>query len=550
VSATDETITGTPEFPIAWQTDWDPEVSWEWDDMHMPVVLTPLAGDYTLLIAGGFNQFYETFDLPQRMYGRVWNGYVYFGMRRGYPMEQRQAMLDRFTAVLRDRMHVCAAFWNDEVLPEILDLEAEIRAIPVESLPLDELSEAWVRAWAAGARMWQLHFNLVHIPYQVIEDLADLYEGLFPDAPKGEAAAMSAGTHSELVDVDLGMERLAAIAARHAALRDLLVASATGGPDERRVLQVADLEGVEGAPELLTELDSFLLRHGHLGQGMDDLGMPSWAEEPAMVLANVGTRLAAPPEAPEDRRRRLEAEAERLAARTRERLADDPEKLATFEVLYGLARSVAPLTETHNYWIDRMAQARLRTFVLRVADRLVGAGVIEDRSDIFLLSRDEVRAVLAEPGDRRALIAERRAQHAHNATLKPLPNVGAPPPAPIADRFDTERKPNTEPDLLQGTGASAGVVRGPARVALGPGDFARIQPGDIIVCPSSNPSWVPVFTIAGGLVTNTGGVLSHAAVVAREFGLPAVVGTTDATKRIADGRLVEIDGTKGSVRLL
>ena len=104
--------------------------------------------------------------------------------------------------------------------------------------------------------------------------------------------------------------------------------------------------------------------------------------------------------------------------------------------------------------------------------------------------------------------------------------------------------------MLRGTGASAGVVTGPARVTLSQDDFGRIEPGDVIVCPSSNPSWVPVFTIAAGLVTNTGGVLSHAAVVAREFGLPAVVGTGDATTRIADGRLVEIDGTTGIVRLL
>jgi pyruvate,water dikinase len=87
-------------------------------------------------------------------------------------------------------------------------------------------------------------------------------------------------------------------------------------------------------------------------------------------------------------------------------------------------------------------------------------------------------------------------------------------------------------------------------VALGPEDFGRIEPGDIIVCPSSNPSWVPVFAIAGGLVTNSGGVLAHAAVVAREFGLPAVLGVTGATSRITDGRQLEIDGTKGTVRLL
>jgi pyruvate,water dikinase len=102
---------------------------------------------------------------------------------------------------------------------------------------------------------------------------------------------------------------------------------------------------------------------------------------------------------------------------------------------------------------------------------------------------------------------------------------------------------------VRGTGASAGIVRGPARIVLGPDDFDRVQPGDILVAPSSNPSWVGLFAIAAGLVTNTGGVLSHAAVVAREFGLPAVVGTGDATTRIADGQILELDGTTGFVRL-
>jgi pyruvate,water dikinase len=85
---------------------------------------------------------------------------------------------------------------------------------------------------------------------------------------------------------------------------------------------------------------------------------------------------------------------------------------------------------------------------------------------------------------------------------------------------------------------------------LGPDALDRIAPGDIIVCPATTPSWVPVFTIASGLVTNTGGVLAHAAVVAREFGLPAVVGVAGATSRIPDGALIEIDGTTGVVRLL
>ena len=92
--------------------------------------------------------------------------------------------------------------------------------------------------------------------------------------------------------------------------------------------------------------------------------------------------------------------------------------------------------------------------------------------------------------------------------------------------------------------------RGPARIVVALEDFARVQSGDVLVCPSSNPSWVPLFGIIAGLVTNTGGVLSHAAVVAREFGVPAVVGTGVATERLRDGQLVEVDGTAGEVRLL
>jgi pyruvate,water dikinase len=119
-----------------------------------------------------------------------------------------------------------------------------------------------------------------------------------------------------------------------------------------------------------------------------------------------------------------------------------------------------------------------------------------------------------------------------------------------ADRFDGGRFPPDADGTLRGTGASAGVARGPARVVNGPDDFERVRVGDIIVAPASNPGWVPLFSIAAGFVTDTGGVLSHAAVVAREFGLPAVVGLGDATTRIADGRIVEIDGAAGLVRFV
>ena len=175
---------------------------------------------------------------------------------------------------------------------------------------------------------------------------------------------------------------------------------------------------------------------------------------------------------------------------------------------------------------------------------------------MLFLERADIAAVLVAPRDLREIVAERRERHArqHRDPSRRRVVGKAPSEEPVtADRFDGARlgRPNVRTQLRRHGRLRRGSCAGRRGSSLTHDDFGRIQPGDIIVCPSSNPSWVPVFTIAGGLVTNTGGVvLSHAAVVARELGLPAVVGVADATEHIADGRLIEIDGGRGIVSML
>jgi pyruvate,water dikinase len=334
------------------------------------------------------------------------------------------------------------------------------------------------------------------------------------------------------------------VASERPSVRDWL--SATDAPT---------LDGLRALPDgnvLAAEIGAFLAVHGHLGSGFDDLTLPSWRDEPALLLAEIAKRLRQPAAGgiAKARGQHLREEAEALATAVRARLAADPVQLSKFEATLAFARDIGPITEVHNYWIDRMAHATLRRFVRRVGERLVKLGVIGLTDDAFYLRRDEVPQLLRSSSPRGSLVTERRSQHASQRASAPPRYLGKAPESGPSGRFDGERLASGSPDLLQGTGASAGRVRGTARVTISSADFARVQPGDIIVCPSSNPSWVPLFAIAGGLITNTGGVLSHAAVVAREFGLPAVVGTGDATERIADGRTVELDGASGEVRLL
>jgi pyruvate,water dikinase len=252
-----------------------------------------------------------------------------------------------------------------------------------------------------------------------------------------------------------------------------------------------------------------------------------------------------------ERHAALLAQADEEAEGVRAALVSEPEKVVRFDQLLDAGRRVGPLTEIHNYWIDRLVQSQIRSFAMRVGARLVRAGVIEAADDILYVRRDEVPGLLLDPVDRRALIAERREAHRRQQAMRPPAKVGKPPkPSTEPDRFDGARYEAADDGTLRGTGASAGVVRGTARIILGPQDFGKVTQGVVIVAPSSNPSWVPLFSVACGLLTNTGGVLSHAAVVAREFGLPAVVGLGDVTTRIPDGAEVELDGTTGLVRVL
>jgi pyruvate,water dikinase len=316
---------------------------------------------------------------------------------------------------------------------------------------------------------------------------------------------------------------------------------------------LAGIAALPEATEFVDALQEFLIEHGHLGQSFDDLGQPSWIEAPDLFLTELAKRLEHPSAVDaETRRQGLADRADLQADRVRAALIGDPERAERFETMLEYGRQIGPLTEVHNYWIDRRAQSSLRRFVMRVGRRLVAAGAIDTAVDCLYLYRAEVPAVLRGADDQRALVAERRASHGAWSKVRPPRRIGKPSAIggeANADRFDGPRYTSTETEI-RGTGASAGIVRGPARLTLSQSDFGSVRPGDIIVCPSSNPSWVPVFTIAGGLVTNTGGVLSHAAVVAREFGLPAVVGVAGATTKIRDGQTLEIDGVAGTVRLL
>jgi pyruvate,water dikinase len=205
------------------------------------------------------------------------------------------------------------------------------------------------------------------------------------------------------------------------------------------------------------------------------------------------------------------------------------------------ARQLAGLREVPKYYMI-VALGAIRRELARVGAELTRRGAIDAAEDVFFIDLVEARAALLG-GDMRALVAARRVAYEAELRRRHVPSVilsdgTEPEVATLAAR---------EGDgALVGTAASAGAVTGIARVILDPVG-AHLEPGEILVAPSTDPGWTPLFLTAGGLVMEMGGANSHGAVVAREYGIPAVVGVAQATRHIHTGQRVTVDGTAGRV---
>jgi pyruvate,water dikinase len=185
--------------------------------------------------------------------------------------------------------------------------------------------------------------------------------------------------------------------------------------------------------------------------------------------------------------------------------------------------------------------AQTRTLLFPIGDALVQAGRLNERDDIFFLSFSEIQSTV-KGTDQRVCVSERKTTFHRELKRRHVPLVllsDGTEPAPVSQA-------DKAADALRGTPASPGRVTALARVILDP-NLAQITPGEILVAPSTDPGWTPLFLHAAGLVMEVGGAMAHGAIVAREYGIPAVVAVPDATKRILTGSRITVDGTSGRV---
>jgi len=326
------------------------------------------------------------------------------------------------------------------------------------------------------------------------------------------------------------------------------------------------LEGSSEGRRFLADLRAYLNQYGQRFNVSASITEPSWIEDPTPAIECLKAYTTVPEARPEAEQAWLAAGREKAVAEARARLAGYPQPIVMrFETLLKAAQSGTSIKEDSN-WAILPSFYQLRRLALEFGRRLAEAHVLETLDDVFYLTGEELLDGEAARSEEKSTdaalrrrVRERKAQFEHFRHITPPPILGTRPAfeppdgGPIFRAVGSEMRVtggSGDSQELKGEAGSPGIVRGTARVIHSLAEAGKLQAGDVLVTERTLPPWTPLFATAAAVVTDYGGVLSHCAIVAREYHIPAVVGTGRATKTFHDGQLLEVDGTAGVVRVL
>jgi pyruvate,water dikinase len=568
--------------------EWEESIFWFHDAMHHPEVLCPfdtITHEAWRIALGQYNS--RIFAVPPA-YGieqRVLNGYLYV---TPVPVTDQKWVGERVEVFMRRAGHYYQNWdslferWKKKMTGLIDELKA--LEIPTLSRLDDEAVVTEGRGVSRGFRLlvaydriienmflaWQHHFEMLNLGYAAYLNLFQFCKKAFPGIRDETIAQMVAGSDLLFFRPDDELKKLGRLALdlgiagriRARGKPEDIVKSLSGDPKGKRWVDA--LEAVKDPWFYFSNGAGF---YHHLRSWIDDLTVPWAAMTGYMDRIERGDNLDRPKREILDRRERLTTEYRAL-------LGTDEDR-ATFDQNIGLARTVALYIEDHNFYVEHWHHTLFWNRMREFGDRMVESKFLEDREDLFYLNRWDVGQALYEmvatwasggpargPRYWRREVADRKKIVAALRAWSPTPGLG-PVPSEITEPFTvmlwgitTDRvnqwmgAGSGDGSALQGVAGSPGVAEGVARVILAASELGDIKEGEILVCPITAPSWGPVFGKIKAAVSDIGGIMSHAAIVSREYGMPAVVGTGSGTKVIKTGDRVRVDGNAGVVTVL
>lgn len=458
-------------------------------------------------------------EAPAVFYRFQFAGPFLYARTNPYEPERVLALARRYREITK-QYGGAWAFWQHYAQPRIERSCRKLAAMP-GGASLHGAAELWAygfhQTFTSSSLLFEAMMRLTALLTESVGDDATL---LALEVTQGGENA------SQIIDSEIW--DLARLARETPAIRHILKRGADSAA-------IAALRSEPAAAAFIEAFHALVERHGSRSLGWNTM-LPTWRERPEAALSLVRAQLDNESVSPAE----LAAISARRRATATERARDaiPPARHAEFEQLVAELDGYVSIREGRAYW-QMTITGEMRGLLLRTGADLVARGQMEQADDILFLVPDDFAGDAAS--DLRALVADRRQEWERWRRLVAPAIIGT----PVTPQAAVEAAPAE----LRGAPASRGEITGIARILHSPEDGARLQAGDVLVCIMTTPAWTPLFSVAGGIVTETGGPLSHPAITAREYGIPAVVAVPDATTRIRDGQAVTIDGGKGIITL-
>ena len=565
---------GDDSFPIEWDSEIQQALFWVFDDLHCPHPLSPMfydIGGWWLTCDHMFRRFGTPFAVD--WITKNVNGYLYtaavpadpdmkvdameYGGRYGarVPLDHEYAsrMGSYLNAVLPVYGEKFVDWWRGRLVPEMKRNFTYLEELldRQDDMSVMELAVLLEDAIDIHDRHWKIHWMLNFAQFSATLNLRAVMEkthGKIDEALLGRLQNSASDRNWDSIEALWKM--------KEEAKADPELARAFGHETAGEIIAVLDASE-RGRRFIAERVKPYQKEFGWHAVWSHEFIFPTVYERMEPVVELVRGYI----ETDYDFPKTIGTLKDDIDAAAREILDGlEGDALEEMRAANEINLRMAPLTPDHHFYIDQGANAHLRLVLMAIGRKLVESGALDSPDDGMFLRYNELRPLIGDGAgiDARATVAQRKAERERAYGFRPPAWVGTATQSQLdfpylnlwgfPEKF--HRKLGESAGELTGIGGSPGIVEGVARVVLREDEFDEVRAGDIVVCQMTNPAWVVLFTKIVGLVTDAGGTASHPAVLSREFGIPAVVGTSVATQQIRDGDRIRIDGSKGVVEIL
>jgi pyruvate,water dikinase len=562
---------GSPEFPVKWQSETEKKLFWVYDDLHCPQPLSPMyfdIGGWWLSCDHMFRRFGTPFAVDWT--AKEVNGYLYTAaipqdhdfevpaMEYGSTYHPRINLDPEYAtrigaylgAVLPTYGLNFATWWRERLVPEMrrnLDyLESKI--FKADEIPLMEWAVILEDAIDIHDRHWKIHWMLNFAQLSATLNLQAVMQEVHGKVDQALLGRLQNSAADRNWDALEALWKIKETAKKSKVLLDAF--KKTGMEIHAELMKTAE------GKKLLEAVTAYQKEFGWHAVWSHEFIFPSRYEEAGPVLDVIKGYIESDYNYP----KAVKDLAEDIKAASAEMLKGlNGEALEKMKAANDINLRMAPLTPDHHFYIDQGTNQHMRVVLISIGKKLVKEGVLDQPDDVIFLKYNELRYLLGDLKgyDARSIVKKRREERKASYKFRPADFIGTATESQLAFPYlnlwgfpEKLTRAKAEKGQVTGLAASPGVIEGIAKVVMSIDEFDQVNPGDIMVCQMTNPAWTPLFAVIAGIVTDAGGVVSHPAVMAREFGIPAVIGTSVATLKIKTGDRIRVDGGKGLVEIL